>query len=220
MKIIRKFGDRKFDLDLLKNSQSVEVNKLSIPSNQIFLMEQIHSDRIKIVDEKDLHINRILQPIQGVDGLITNVPNIFLAVKTADCIPLLILDETKNVIAVLHSGRKGTELNIAGKAVKIMEDKFGCKVENIKVEKGPAICGNCYPVDQKTFNEFVSRTEVKQAFPKLDLKKVVTTKLKEIGILEDNIFDHQICTKEDSRYFSYRENRTKGRQISVIGMMT
>ncbi len=218
MKIIRKFGNKKLDLELLKNSESIEIAALSIPTKRIILMEQVHSDRIKIVEENDLKMHRISLPISGVDGLITNVPNIFLAAKTADCIPILLWDEAKKVIAALHSGRKGTELNIAGKAVQIFVQKFNCNIADIKVEIGSAICVNCYPVDQKTFADFVLKTEVAQTFPNLDLKKVVKTELEESGIPEENIFDHNICTKEDSRYFSYRENGTKRRQVSVIGM--
>ena len=219
MKIIKKFGEKNFDLELLKNSESIKINEFLFPTNRMILMEQVHSDQIKIIEENDLKTNRISQPIPGVDGLITNVPNIFFAVKTADCIPILLWDETKNVIAALHSGRKGTELNIVGKAVKILVQTYNCNVADIKVELGPAICGNCYPVDKNTFDEFVDKTEVEQTFPKLDLKKVLKIKLKEIGILEENIFDQQICTKEDSSYFSYRENKATERQISVMGMV-
>lgn len=219
MKIIKKVGDKNFDLELLENSESIKLNEFLFPTNRIILMEQVHSDQIKILEENDLKTNRISQPILGVDGLITNVPNIFLAVKTADCIPILLWDETKNVIAALHSGRKGTELNIVGKAVKILVQTYNCNVADIKVELGAAICESCYPVDQKTFDEFVSITEIEQTFSKLDLKKVVKLKLKESGIPEENIFDQQICTKENSRYFSYRENKATERQISVIGII-
>ncbi|MCF7793712.1 MAG: peptidoglycan editing factor PgeF [Candidatus Cloacimonetes bacterium] len=219
MKIIKKFGDKNFDLELLKNSDSIKIADLSIPTNRIILMEQVHSDRIEIIEENEFDDIQISKPITGVDGLITNVPDVFLAVKTADCIPILVWDETKNVIAALHSGRKGTELNIAEKAVQIFVNKFNSDPTDIRVEIGPAVCGKCYPVDQKTFDEFVSKTEVEQIFPKLDLKKVVKTKLQKAGILRENIFNHDICTKEDSSYFSFRENGTTGRQISVIGMV-
>jgi copper oxidase (laccase) domain-containing protein len=100
-----------------------------------------------------------------------------------------------------------------------MTEKFGCKLENIKVELGPAICGNCYPVDQKTFDFFVSKTGIEQEFPNLDLKKVIFFRLQNIGISDSNITVFQICTKVDSRYFSYRRNNTTGRQISLIGMI-
>ncbi len=219
MKIIKKFGDKKFDLNLSKKSDNLSIDEFSIPVNRILLMEQVHSDKLKIIENINMKKDKILHPVLGVDGVITNKPGIFLAVKTADCIPIFVWDERKNVIAALHSGRKGTELNITSKAIDIFIHDFKSDPAEIHVELGPAICGNCYPVERKTFAEFVHKTGVEQAFPNLDLKKVLKNKLKNIGILSENILDHQICTKEDSRYFSYRENGTKRRQISVIGMI-
>ena len=218
VKIIRKFGNRQLNLELFKRSAFIPIDKISIPINRILLMEQIHSDQINIIRGKDITKEPIPRSIPNVDGLITNEPDIFLAIKTADCIPIFMWDETIKVIAALHSGRKGTELNIAGKAVKILVESFNCNPVDIRVDLGPAICGKCYEVDEITFRDFVAKTGIEQYFPNLDLKKVVKAELQESGISEENIFDHQICTKKDSSYFSYRENGTKERQISLIGM--
>lgn len=217
MKIIRKFGDRNFDLDFLKSSQTIDIEGFSVFQNRIILMEQIHSGSIKLIAKDDLEINRISRPIAAVDGLITAERGIFLAVKTADCVPVFLWDDRKSVIAALHSGRLGTEQNIAGKAVKYLVNDFGCRRADIKAELGPAICGKCYPVDEKTFKNFVVETEVEQNFPNLDLKKVIVRQLLAGGILPANINDRKVCTKEDEKYFSYRQDQSVKRQISVIG---
>lgn len=219
MKVIRKFGNKEFSLEKLRRSDSIGISTNSISPDTFVLMEQIHSDKIKILEAKDLLSNRLLQPIPGVDGLITNQSGIFLAVKTADCIPILIWDTKKQIMAALHSGRKGTELNIAAKAIQIMIRYFDCNPRHIEVELGPAICEKCYPVDPETFDRFVSSTGIAQNFPNINLKKVVKNQLQESGILAPNITDIPICTLESSDYFSYRENGTNQRQISVIGML-
>ena len=216
MKFIRKFGAGDFNLALLKRSDSVLVDGLSLSTRRFILMEQVHSDHIEIVTEEYCRADTS-KPIAGADGLITVEKSIFLTIKTADCIPLFLWDEKRNVIAALHSGRKGTELNIAGKAIAVLKDSFGCRSDNIQAESGPAICAKCYAVDRQIFADFVHKTGVQQTFPFLDLKKVIHSQLQKAGIM--NIIDHQICTKEDQRYFSYRQNGTAARQISVIGMM-
>jgi purine-nucleoside/S-methyl-5'-thioadenosine phosphorylase / adenosine deaminase len=219
VKFVRFFGDNKLSLQKLLNSESIIIDKTTISTNRLILVYQIHSANIKIVTENDCGAGVITQPIHGFDGLITNQKDVFLCIKTADCIPIFLWDKQKEIVASLHSGRTGTEQDIAGKAVEIMMDNFSCDPKDICVEIGPAICGKCYPVNQTTFNEFVQKTGVDQTFPNLDLKKVVISNMLEIGILHENIFNHNICTKEDVSYFSYRENQTTERQISIIGMV-
>jgi len=213
VRYLRYFGNNTLSLHELVNSTNNVIDGINVPTDRVILAEQIHSANVKIVSEK---YNCILIP--GVDGLITERRNFFLAIKTADCIPILIWDEKQKIIAALHSGRVGTQLNIAKNAVDLMIDKFGCDPKNIQFELGPAICGNCYPVDRETFDDFVQKTGVEQIFPNLDLKKVVISNLRELGIPDKNIINHDICTKENSNYFSFRENQTKERQVSIIGM--
>ena len=219
MKIVRKFGNKTFNLDLLKKSKQIIIDELKIPMQQLILMEQIHSNQIKIICEEQVGVGILQKPIPGVDGLITNTKNVFFAIKTADCIPIFLWDEKQEVIAALHSGRVGTEQNICRNAVELMIEKFGCDPKNIRVELGPAICGNCYPVDRNSFDIFVQKTRIEQTFPNLNLEKVIVSNLLEMGVLPENIWNYSICTKEDFNYFSFRENQTTERQISIIGMV-
>ena len=218
MKLLHFFGDRFLCLYNLKHSYIIEIDSFNVKTKRIVLGKQIHSDKIKIVTEKQAGSGIIKSSIKGVDGLITNQKNLFLCIKTADCVPIFLYDPGKEVIAALHSGRVGTEYNIVGKALKKMKQRFGCKISNIHAELGPAICGKNYQVDKKIFDNFVRKTEVEQTDQNLDLKKVIISNLLEAGISEDNIINHEICTKSNSDYFSYRENKTTQRQISIIGM--
>jgi len=219
MKLVHFFGNRFLSLDNLKHSHIIEIDSIDIKTNRIILVKQIHSNKIKVVTEKWAGSGIIKQSIKGVDGLITSRKNLFLCIKTADCVPIFLYDPFKEVVAAVHSGRIGTEKNIVEKAIKKMKRKYDCKPDNIQAELGPAICGNCYPVDKQTFDNFVHKTGIEQTFPNLDLKKVIIANLFDAGIPEDNIKNHDICTKTNADYFSYRENNTKQRQISIIGMI-
>ena len=218
MNLLRYFGDKNLSLKNLKHSHEIEISSFEIKTKRIVLARQVHGGKIRLVTEKHTGAGIIKRSIAGVDGLITNNKNIFLCIKTADCIPIFLWDEVKEVVSALHSGRAGVESNIAVKAIRIMQKKFGCKIADIHAEFGPSICTNCYPVDLDTFNKFVRQTNVEQVFPHLDLKKVILSNLHDIGIQEVNILDQSICTKEDGNYFSYREDQTLQRQISIIGM--
>jgi len=219
MKLVHFFGNRFLSLDNLKHSYIIEIDSMDIKTKRVVLAKQIHSDKIKVVTEKQAGSGIIKPSIKGADGLMTNQKNLFLCIKTADCIPIFLYDPCKEVIAALHSGRIGTEKNIVGKAIKKMKRKYDCKPGNIQAELGPAICGKNYQVDKQTFDNFVHKTGIEQTFPNLDLKKVIIANLFDAGIPEDNIKNHDICTKTNADYFSYRENNTKQRQISIIGMI-
>jgi len=219
MKIIKFFGDENLSLKNLKHSSEITIDFTDIKTNRVVLAKQIHSNKLKLVTEKHAGAGISKRAIIFADGLITYQKNLFLGIKTADCIPILIWDRRKEIIAAVHSGRKGVELKIAEKTVKLLHAKYGCNYKDIELELGPSICSKCYSVDQKTFNKFVHSTKLDQNFPYLDLKKVVLHNLKQTGIPEENIKVHDVCTKEDKNFFSYRKNNTKQRQISLIGMI-
>ncbi|HPR18216.1 MAG TPA: peptidoglycan editing factor PgeF [Candidatus Cloacimonadota bacterium] len=211
--IVKKFGDKNLSLTKLQNTGTIRLDNLLIPSQNVVWMEQVHSDLVRIVSAE----NYGTIPLPGTDGMITTAKNVFLAIKTADCIPVFIWDEKREIVAALHSGRTGTLLNITGKAVTIMQTEFGCQPSELQVELGPAICEKCYELDRRNFADFVAKTGIGQNFPFLDLKKVVKAKLLEKGVCQ--ITDQNICTKENPAYFSYRRNGTDQRQISLIGMI-
>jgi YfiH family protein len=132
---------------------------------------------------------------------------IALAVRVADCLPLLLY--SNNVIAAVHVGRKGLMNQVAVNAVAQMR-KLGAK--EITGVVGPHICGQCYEVGADIF------TEVTNAYPAtfkkqnyLDLYAGLVSQLPEIKL--SNI---DLCTKENTDYFSYRAHGEGGRQVGVI----
>lgn len=207
--VIAEFGNNKLDYnDFLKG--------ISKRKQDFFAFsEQVHGNNVIIVKQSDFDYNSGFKIFKNVDGLVTKENNIFLLVKTADCIPILFFEPVNKIIGVTHAGREGTRLNIVKSAIQKMVE-IGAIIDSILVEMGPAISQKHYEVNQKIFQQFVLETDISQKEWKLDLKKIIFSQLNKQGIPGKNIIDHEICTFENESYFSYRRDKTKARQISYI----
>lgn len=91
------------------------------------------------------------------DGLITNLPNLLLAIKTADCLPILLADTHKHAVGALHAGWRGTVARIAEKGVGEMRRHFGSDPGDIVAAIGPGIHRCCYTVGEDVVDEFASQ---------------------------------------------------------------
>jgi YfiH family protein len=179
------------------------ISQGSRPSNLV-LANQIHSANIKIVGNADSG-----NFIDNCDGLITNDKSIMLGVFTADCVPLLITNGT--IKAAIHAGWKGIYLGIVENTIEIFKNKFSVHVKDIEVYIGPHIHSCCYEVGKNFEDIFNSKLQDN----KLDLSRIVFNKLKNLGVA--NIFDVNKCTFcQSSHFFSYRQNKTSERMLSLI----
>lgn len=113
-------------------------------------LRQIHSDLI--------HVVRSPQPgrLTG-DGLITNLPEIALAIMTADCFPVLLADKKNRAVAAVHAGWRGTVQRIAEKALGIMRSEFGTRPQDVLAAIGPGIQQCCYEVGDEVRSQFESQ---------------------------------------------------------------
>ncbi len=139
--------------------------KLAVKPERIVFPKQVHGAAIEILDSIPRHA-------PTADALITSSPGIFPAVKTADCVPILLLDPVQKVAAAVHAGWKGTVLRIARKAVNLMCEEFGTEPSDIIASLGPGIGQCCYEVDEVVLKPF------QQAFPDADRFVVSAEKLK------------------------------------------
>ena len=209
--IIAEFGSNKLEYNVFLKSISKRKKDFFAFS------EQVHGKNVLIVRQSDFNLEIKFKIIKNVDGLVTKEKNVFLGVKTADCIPILFFEPITGIIGVAHAGRKGTRLNIVKSVIQKMVES-GAIVDSILIEMGPAISQEHYEVTQKIFQQFVLETDIPQKERKLDLKKVIISQLIQEGIREKNIVNHKICTFEEEIFFSYRRDKTKERQISFIGL--
>lgn len=158
---------------------------------------QIHSANIAEIYINNCSQNEKILIHPDTDGLITNYRKIALCVFTADCLPVFLYAPTKNVIGLIHAGRKGTECGISEIAVQRMIKNYGCLPEDITALIGPSIGPCCYPVDLWEANK---------------------KQLQKCGLV--NIINHEICTGCNTEYFySYRKEKgIDGRIISILMM--
>ncbi len=194
-------------------------NALNINYKDIISLKQIHSDRIFLVTKNDIGKGALNyeSSLNEGDGLVTIEKNIPLVILTADCLPIFFFEKEKKIIGIVHSGWKGTYLDIVSKMVdKIVS--LGGKIENIIVGLGPGIEGKCYEVGEEFLSRFDKKylEKINEKYY-LDLYKINVDKLLMKGISKGNIFESKMCTFcEEDKFFSYRREKITGRMASVI----
>ncbi len=113
----------------------------------LITLRQIHSDLIHFVDGVSEH------SLTG-DGLITNTPGLLLAIQTADCLPVILVDPKKRAVGVFHAGWRGTVNRIVEKGVGEMQRYFGSDPRNLVAAIGPGVQGCCYQVGEEVRHKF------------------------------------------------------------------
>jgi len=149
------------------------------------------------------------------DALLEDTPGAVVAVKTADCIPILLADERRRAVAAVHAGWRGTAAGIAARAVQAMGAHFGSRREDLHAAIGPGIGPCCYQVGPEVAAQFglEGRTY-------LDLPDINRRQLTEIGIPADRIYVSQLCTMcRAGEFHSFRRDReAAGRLYSFAGI--
>lgn len=152
---------------------------------------QVHDRQIAVVDSTTPET----MPIPGVDGLITSDPGCVLAIYVADCCAISIIDPVRKVAAGLHSGRKGTDLDITGAALDLMQSQFGSRPKDLIVHLSPCIRPPHYEID---FAAMIRASAEKRG--------------------AGTILDDGTCTAaRNDTYYSYRLEKGKtGRMVSLL----
>jgi len=186
--------DREASVARLRPFHEAVVKSMGFEWSHLHRAEQVHGADIAVVSGDGLGRDH-----SGVDGLITAEPGVLLGIYVADCGAVYISDPTRGVIALLHSGKKGTEENITGKAIALMVERFGCRSEDMVVALSPCIRPPAYEVD---FAAEIRR-QVIQA-----------------GVAESQFTDSGVCTSSDlDAYYSYRMEVGKtGRMLALLGL--
>ncbi len=193
---------------------------------RFIVANQTHSNHIKIIkDYKNRGWDSTINSIENCDALITNIPNVILTILTADCVPILLYDTNKQVVAAIHAGWKGTKSQISSKTVQLMIDRFNSNPVDIEAAIAPAIGECCYEVEEDVAKYFLTpKSEYckrkKDGKFMLNLPKINKQQLIDIGLKEENIEMSNICTSCNSKdYFSYRQEKgCSGRFMSMIGI--
>jgi YfiH family protein len=163
------------------------------------------------------------------DGIMTDEPGVFVAVQTADCVPVLLADPVNRAVAAVHAGRRGTEEGVLENAVRRMRERYSTEAKNLAASLGPGISGQCYEVGAECIPPFRRRypdwrdicMQVSGEKWLLDLPKAVNLQLRSAGVPGERIDAAPFCTfSEAARFFSYRrDGEPTGRLLSVIGIV-
>ena len=211
--------------------------ELGIEATPVF-MDQVHGDNIFFIDDPQDAPNlkdsiAASSPSQSFDAVITALENVPLVVITADCLPLLLYDAARSVAAVVHAGWKGTALNIAGKTVAAMTERFGSDPADIIAAMGPFIGPCCYEVDDRVVTSFESFIKARpDAWSEIfspsvsgnldrwmfDLAGANLLQLDAAGIVRSNISLSPYCTCcHNGLFYSHRRDGEKtGRQGAIL----
>ncbi len=180
-------------------------------------MKQIHSNIVKIVGKNDDFENP-----PTCDAIITNKKNTPLMVMVADCSPLLFVDPKQNVIAAVHAGRAGAFENIVQNVIESFTNDFGSKVEDILVSIGPAICQDCYEINEEIYQKAKElrldyAITIKNEKIYLDIRAILHAQLHVTGIKKENIEISDTCNCcQADKFYSYRNNKETGRFAGII----
>ena len=197
------------EINVIKNRKNLAL-KLGYNYEDLVYMNQIHSANIIVVDENSPKL------VDNCDSIITRSKNLPLMVMVADCIPILMFDDKKGIIAAIHAGRNSTFLEISKKTAEVFIEKFSSNPEDINVVFGASIQKCCYEVSEdlsKIVENSFGKEFVENNY--IDLQGINKKQLNDLGI--KNIEISNICTKcGDKSYFSYRKDKKTGRFAGII----
>ena len=211
------------DMDNVKENRRRFCEAVGFGDNGIAELRQHHTTDI-------IRVDGYLPPNVSGDGLITNLPGITLVTYYADCVPLLLCDPVKRVIANCHAGWRGTAHNMAGKAVQKMATEYGCSPRDIIAGIGPSICQENFEVgaevaqdfkDLLPFSaEFMYNSHSKPNKFHADIRGINCRCFIEAGVPEENIEIAGLCTfYEETHFYSHRRSgKNRGSLAAFIAL--
>ena len=208
-------------IDIKKNLNIVK-KKINKKSKEIYLVKQIHGNKFVYLSKYTKIKNRNI----NADAIITDKERFPIAVLTADCVPLLIFDKKRKLIAAIHAGWRGAYKGIIEKVIKFMLSK-GCKKKDMIVAIGPSISVKNYEVGKRFKDKFIKKDKKNLEFfkkkknkiyfdlPNYTKKQVKLNQIKNVDLLNIDTFN------EKNNFFSARRSlrlnhSDYGRNISII----
>lgn len=174
-------------------------------------MRQVHGNDVAEVEA-------LGGPRPSCDGLISGTPGVALCVRAGDCVPVVLIDPDRGVIAVAHAGRMGVVAGVVAAVVHTMRERGA---DDIEAWIGPHICAGCYEVPAALRAEVAA--VVPAAFactttgsPAVDIGAAVAVQLAQAGC---EVHDEAVCTMESGDLYSYRRDRARsGRSAGIVVM--
>lgn len=178
--------------------------------------QQVHGTRVAVVTAEDAGRGAFDREsrIPETDALVTATPGVCLMVLSADCVPVLLFDPVRRVVAAVHAGWRGTAANIVARAVRVMRKQWGCLPGDIRAGIGPSIGPCCFEVGEEVAQIFgdlypgvpgLVLPASGQGKARVDLWVVNRRELLEAGLTPEHIETAGLCSMcSPDSFFSYR----------------
>jgi YfiH family protein len=208
-------GSTQDDPDHVTENNRRFFNALNVPLDQVAKSHQVHGTEILNVRQPGRY--------EGYDAMMTNLPDIQLAVTVADCTPILIYDPVTKAVAAIHAGWRGTVGEIVRKTVETMVIEFATKPEDCLAYVGTCIDECSFEVGEDVAQHFESsykRWDAEKSKFFVDLKQANKDQLIRAGLKPEHVEVSRYSTViNNDDYFSYRrENGITGRMLATIGI--
>ena len=220
------FGTKRSQIGATPGASSDLTNSRGVRRARLISVKQVHGTDVLIVDRPV----REGQSFDGAwDALMTNQPGIMVTVRTADCVPVLLHDPVRRVVAAVHAGWRGAVAGIVPDAIAAMTGRFGGEAAALRMAIGPSAGACCYEVDEPVLSklrdafadwqEVIEERSSRKAL--LDLRELIRRQALSSGLEEHNIAAANACTMcHPNLFFSYRrEGVVKSTMVSGIALV-
>lgn len=208
----------------VEGNRNLLARAFGIGHNSLVTIRQVHGTDILVIDEPNEDVGHFLS-VEG-DAIITNQPGVMIGVCVADCVPILLLDNQKRIVAAVHAGWQGTASKLVAKTVSAFISLFDSKLEDLQAITGPSIGPCCYEVDTPVRQAFAQNSAPWESCTekagegkwRLDLGAANRELLMSAGVPAAHIqvSDMCVCCHREL-FFSYRrDNGETGRQMGFI----
>ncbi|MBI2689945.1 MAG: peptidoglycan editing factor PgeF [Acidobacteria bacterium] len=181
------------------------------PQARTAALHQVHGAGVVRVDAPGHHGDG--------DALIAQAVNLWLEIRTADCVPLLLVDPVRRAVAAVHAGWRGTATWIAGLTVDAMRREFHSEPGELYAAIGPCIGSCCFEVGDEVAAQFPGYTINNYTRPHVDLVSANVSQLTAAGVRSERIDSLGLCTVcEPARFHSFRRDRGDGRMVAAVAI--
>jgi hypothetical protein len=200
---------------------------LGLDCKRAVCAEQVHGTQVVLAGNTDAGKGAMSfeTSIKGADGLVTDQVQLPLALFFADCVPVILVDKKKRIIAVAHAGWRGIYGYIVNNAVKTLNALRSTQAKSLLAFIGPSIGGCCYQVSADLLGKFSARFGAYGNWlieDRIDLRALAANQLAEAGLQTHNIYTcGSCCTScENKEFFSYRADGGKtGRHAAIAAIL-
>ena len=202
----------------VKERRQLLADLLNTDVKRFVFVHQHHSDKIQKVTLNDL--GKGTESFEGgidVDALYTYEKNVPLCIFHADCVPIFFIDETTNLVGIIHAGFKGTLIHVAYKSIQQVIEDENININNLKFYIGPYRMPSSFIVDEETRQKIADAGFEKAIIDsRFDNGLANIIDLRRLGVKDEQITLSNLDTYSDDRFYSAYQKTPVGRLVSLI----